>query len=58
MIDFSKIVKSFSDVNKRYKNPTIKPSKSVKFALLMLRIYLLFLVVLLVIKFISIIKVH
>jgi len=58
MIDFSKIVKSFSDVNKRYKNPTIKPSNSVKFALLMLRIYLLFLVVLLVIKFITIIKVH
>jgi len=45
---------AISDVNKRYAKPQIKMSKSVKFSLLCLRFYLIFLILLLVYKFITI----
>lgn len=44
------------EINRRYAHPKIHQSRTVKIALLMLRIYLLLLVVLLIIKFVTIIK--
>ncbi|MDD5457023.1 MAG: hypothetical protein PHV30_08325 [Candidatus Margulisbacteria bacterium] len=49
--NFSKI----KEINKRYHVPKVKMSKPVKFALLMLRLYLLFLVGLLAYKFVTMI---
>lgn len=43
------------EINKKYAAPRIQMSPAVKFSLLLLRLYLLFLVALLVYKFITII---
>ena len=39
------------DINRRYSNPRIRMSRGVRFALLMLRLYLIFLVLILAYKF-------
>ena len=44
-----------SEINIKYSKPRVRMSRAVKFSLLMLRLYLLFLVGLLVYKFITII---
>jgi hypothetical protein len=44
-------VEAFREINRRYANPRIKMSRPVRIALLALRIYLLFLVALLAVKF-------
>ena len=44
------------EINQRYAHPKIHQSRTVKIALLMLRIYLLLLVVLLIYKFVLIVK--
>ena len=41
-----------AEINERYRTPRIGMSRGVKIALLMLRVYLLFLVVILIYKFI------
>ena len=43
----------FAEISERYRHPRIKTTKTVRFALLALRIYLLLLVGLLCVKFIS-----
>jgi hypothetical protein len=43
------------EINRKYAKPRIKMTKAVKFALLMLRLYLLFLVGLLFYKFITLV---
>jgi hypothetical protein len=45
------LTKMIAGINKRYATPKIKLSKGAKFALLFLRLYLIFLVVLLGYKF-------
>ena len=50
---FSKI----REINKRYSKPTVEMSAAVKFSLAILRIYLFLLVVLMVYKFITVLKV-
>lgn len=42
-----------SDVNKKYKEPHIKMTRTISFSLLMLRLYLFFMVSILLYKFIS-----
>jgi len=42
-----------AEINERYRTPRIRMSRGVKIALLMLRVYLLFLVVILIYKFIT-----
>jgi hypothetical protein len=49
---FSKI----REINRKYATPRVKMTKGVSFALLMLRIYLILLVAILVIKFITMLK--
>lgn len=49
---FSKII----EINEKYANPKIEMSPTVKISLLLLRCYLIFLLVLLVYKFITVIK--
>jgi len=53
-------IKRFSnkihEINQRYKNPKIHQSRAVKFSLLILRIYLLLLVVLLIYKFVTVVR--
>jgi len=44
------------EINKKYATPNIEMSKWVKFALLSLRFYLIFLVGLLIYKFITLLK--
>jgi hypothetical protein len=44
------------EINERYKTPKIKMSRGVKIAMLFLRLYLLFLVVILVYKFVTTVK--
>ncbi len=44
------------EINKKYATPDIEMSGGVKFALLSLRFYLIFLVVLLLYKFITLVK--
>jgi hypothetical protein len=41
------------EINERYRTPKIKMSKGVKIALVFLRLYLLFLVVILIYKFVT-----
>ncbi len=41
------------DINKKYATPNIEMSRAVRFSLLFLRLYLIFLVVLLIYKFIT-----
>ena len=45
------IVSQFSAINRKYSTPQIQMSANVKFALLLLRLYLIFLVMLLAYKF-------
>jgi hypothetical protein len=45
-----------SEINKRYATPRIKMTRGIAIALFMLRIYLLFLVGLLVFKFITLLR--
>ena len=44
-------VEKLREINRRYSNPRIKMSRGVRFALLMLRLYLIFLVLILAYKF-------
>jgi hypothetical protein len=44
------------EINQRYKNPKIHQSRAVKISLLALRIYLLTLVLLLIYKFVTIVR--
>ncbi len=41
------------DVNKKYKKPQIKMTRMVSFSLLMLRLYLFFMIAILLVKFIT-----
>jgi hypothetical protein len=50
---FGAFARKIHEINLRYAHPRIHTSKGVKFALLVLRLYLLFLVLLLVYKFLS-----
>ncbi|MFZ0005731.1 MAG: hypothetical protein WCC86_02715 [Methanoregula sp.] len=52
---FSNGMAAISAINKKYEHPRITMSPGVKFALLMLRIYLIFLVILLAYKFYTIV---
>jgi hypothetical protein len=49
---FSKI----REINRKYATPRVKMTKGVSFALLMLRLYLILLVGILIIKFITMVK--
>jgi hypothetical protein len=49
---FFRAFEQITEINKKYAEPQIRMSRSVKFALVMLRIYLFFMVVLLFYKFI------
>jgi hypothetical protein len=53
---FSHNYAKIREINKKYATPNIEMSKWVKFALLSLRFYLIFLVGLLVYKFITLLK--
>jgi hypothetical protein len=53
---FGSFVTKIHEINRRYANPKIQPGRSVKLALLMLRIYLLLIVLLLIIKFVITVK--
>jgi hypothetical protein len=44
-------IEKIREINRRYSNPRIKMSRGVRFALLMLRLYLIFLVLILAYKF-------
>jgi hypothetical protein len=44
-------INKIKEINERYRTPKIKMSRGVKIAMLFLRLYLLFLVVILVYKF-------
>jgi hypothetical protein len=46
----------FREINEKYAQPRVKMNKGVAFALLLLRVYLILLVGILVIKFITLIK--
>ncbi len=48
--------KKIHEINQRYKNPKIHQSRAVKISLLILRIYLLVLVLLLVYKFVTVVR--
>ncbi len=48
--------KKIHEINQRYKNPKIHQSRAVKISLLILRIYLLVLVLLLVYKFVIVVR--
>ena len=50
---WTRLTTKIREINEKYKTPKIHMSPVVKFTLLMLRIYLLFLVTLLVYKFIT-----
>ena len=52
----SSFVNKIREINQRYKYPKIHQSRAVKISLLMLRIYLLLLVVLLIYKFITVVR--
>jgi hypothetical protein len=47
------LIEKIREINRRYSNPRIKMSRGVRFALLMLRLYLIFLVLILAYKFAS-----
>ena len=44
-------IEKIREINRRYSNPRIRMSRGVRFALLMLRLYLIFLVLILAYKF-------
>jgi len=49
-------IKKMREINKKYSTPRIEMSGAVKFSLLILRLYLIFLVALLIFKFISLLQ--
>jgi len=53
---FSHNYAKIREINKKYDTPNIEMSKWVKFSLLSLRLYLIFLVCLLVYKFITLLR--
>ena len=53
---FSHNYAKIREINKKYATPNVEMSKWVKFALLSLRVYLIFLVGLLLYKFITLLK--
>ena len=53
---FKNKFEKISEINEKYQTPKLKMTKLVKISLLFLRIYLLFLVLLLIYKFITIIS--
>jgi hypothetical protein len=46
-------IRRIQEINRRYSKPRIKMSRGVRFALLMLRLYLIFLVLILAYKFMT-----
>lgn len=44
-------IEKIREINRRYSNPRIRMSRGVRFALLMLRLYLIFLILILAYKF-------
>ncbi|HXZ30107.1 MAG TPA: hypothetical protein VEG43_02980 [Dehalococcoidia bacterium] len=52
----TRLLNKIHEINQRYKYPKIHQSRAVKISLLMLRIYLLLLVVLLIYKFVTVIR--
>ena len=46
----------FAEINRRYRTPRIATTPVVRFALLALRVYLIALVILLVVKFVLVLK--
>ena len=50
---FKGIYTKIHEINERYKHPRIQQSRTVEIALLVLRIYLIFSVALLIIKFVQ-----
>jgi hypothetical protein len=53
---FKNKFEKISEINEKYREPRLQMTKWVKFSLLFLRFYLLFLVLLLIYKFITIIS--
>ncbi len=53
MNPLNRIAAKIREINRRYAKPNVEMSPSVKLSLLFLRLYLIFLVVLLVYKFIT-----
>ncbi len=53
---FRRIMTPFIEITRRYHTPDIKTTKTVRVALLLLRIYLILLIGILVIKFITMVK--
>ena len=52
----SSFLNKIREINQRYKYPKIHQSRAVKISLLIMRIYLLFLVALLIYKFVTVIR--
>lgn len=53
MRSLSRLVRKFDSINVRYRNPRIGMSPAVRTSLMVLRVYLLFLVALMLYKFVS-----
>lgn len=53
---FNKLFDKVKEINKKYETPTIRMSAMTRVALLCLRLYLIFLVLLLLYKFITMLK--
>jgi hypothetical protein len=49
------LVKQIREINQKYSKPRIKMSRSVKIALLSLRLYLIFLIIMLLYRFITLV---
>jgi hypothetical protein len=55
LFNFLGIFDSIKEINEKYKHPKIKMTPLVKWSLLVLRIYLFFIIVILLYKFISVV---
>ena len=53
---FNRFFRSIAEINRRYRKPSIHMTPMVKFAMLVLRVYLLLLVILLVYRFIILVR--
>ena len=53
---FRRMLQKIRDINQHYSQPRIEISRAVRFSLLALRVYLLFLVLLLAYKFILLVR--
>ena len=53
---FKRLFSKITEINRRYAQPRVKMTKGVKIALLLLRLYLILLVGILIVKFISMVK--